>query len=1045
MTRLSLNLQGTFQINLNQRELGGLGTNKTRALLVYLVVENKKRIHRDTIATLLWPGQDEKLAKQSLRQALFALNKAFGEEEILVVSSQYIQLNPEIEVWSDTVEIERLAGECHKHNHRSIERCIPCLKCQERIWELYRGEFLAELPIMDSITFNEWYILKRERMHQIALAASIYLGNYYERRGDLARSLSIVEDQLVLEPWREESHAQAMRINALIGERSKALAQYQTCKKVLQEEFGVEPTLETQKLAHFIQQGEPITRRDFFAVPKIPSEFIGRQKEINTLIEMLSIHENRLITILGPGGIGKSTLALALANSLRGLYRDGIVFVPLSDSDDVVSSIAQNLAQEGVFTENALLSLLRDRDLLLILDNFEGHLDESKFIWNLVAQCDGLQVVITSRALLNIRGEHSLHLKGLPYPRVEELEGWKSYDGMLLLDKLIRQINPFFPEDEENLTKLRDIVEKLDGHPLAIEFAAAYIAKHDTAALQKVLDEGLDLDQTNYIDIPERHRSLETIFEQSWQAMTDHEKEQLAGLAVFRGGFTIEAAINVVNIEKKEIGQLVSHSLLLEDGQGRYGIHGLTQQFVLERLPQNKVTQERHAIYYANLPEYSFNTSKVGYLTELKRESANLQAAWEWALEHHRNDLLGLLVSNILTITLLRGPLSFGENLLLRAKHELALDDDLELKRIINFALAKIYLVQMRFNEMVTLMKELPVSAMTLFTEGQALSAQGEAHKARPILETALEMNGDLGNQIVEMDCLRELGNIANRLNEYETAVMYYERCMKIAQQLGDKRNESAVLNNWASVDWDMGDLDAAEERYREALALYRELGNRTGESKALNNLSNVSAERGDLEKSLSYGLDALAIHKEMGNIRGQSAVFNNLGATYYIMKQYDAARGYYLKALEGYRMMENNQAIAETLANLSLLDCVQGKLEEGRKTAEEAIGLAEAAGDKINLSNAHYYLGRIEMADGYLENAESSFMKAYKLRQAVPHPGRFLEIEVELMNIAYQRREYDRARQMMGEVLTKVGSVDSTSDPERVVSLIERIKSKLQ
>ncbi len=244
-------------------------------------------------------------------------------------------------------------------------------------------------------------------------------------------------------------------------------------------------------------------------------------------------------------------------------------------------------------------------------------------------------------------------------------------------------------------------------------------------------------------------------------------------------------------------------------------------------------------------------------------------------------------------------------------------------------------------------------------------------------------------------------------------------------------------------MDWDW-EFRCRGKRYQEALQLYRQLGNRTGEAKALNNLSNVSAERGELEKSLIYGLDALAIHREMGNIRGQGAVMNNLGATYHSMREYDAARSYYLGALDSYRSMGNDQAIAETLANLSLLDCVQGRLEEGRKKANEAIALSEAVGDIVNMSNAYYYLGRIEIADGNLESAEISFHKAYDLRQTVPHPGHLLEIEVELMNIAYQRRETGRAKKLMAEVLSKLDCVDSASDPERVLGLMARLKSRI-
>ena len=1035
-TRLLLQLQGIFPVELNQQQVEGLGTNKTRALLAYLAVEKDKRHHRAAIAALFWPDQEEKLAKQSLRQAIFSLKKALGKQDFLLSSSQYVQIDPVVEVWTDTGEIERLAKECEKHVHGSMDHCLPCLNRQEKILELFQGEFLNELPVLDSNVFNKWYILKRERLHQLALKANVHLANYYERRGDLRKSLAYILTQLALEPWREESHYQAMRIYALLRERSKALMQFQTCMDVLQEEFGVEPTCETQKLAEEIGRNEMAARTVAYSVPKLPSEFVGRQAEIEALAQTVSKGKQRLITLLGPGGIGKSTTAVALAEALRGLFWDGIVFVPLSESDDLLSSIAENVGFKGDLSENGLMDYLRDRDILLILDNFEHLTSSRRFVGKMITQCRKLQVVVTSRALLELREEYVYCLKGLSFPKKKDLDQWQQYDAMVLLRNLIRQKNPDYPESRRNIDILRGIAEKLEGYPLAIEFAAAYIAQNSEAELLQVLDKAFNPAEIGIKDIQERHRSLEYIFDQSWHLLAEYEREKIASLALFRGGFTFDAALKTADVNEKEIKQFIQKSLINQVDRGRYRIHEVTRQFALERIPPDETIKKRHAVFFSNLPEYSLNHPSLEQLDQLKREASNIQMAWEWAVENGRNDLLRKLVPNVLAISILRGPLIFGDNLFTRAKLELELDQDINLKEAIYFGLAKLYLIQMRFNEILLLMEELPVSARTRFTQGQALVAKGEFLEARPVLMEAVEMNKKTGDAYLEMDSLRELGNTANRLNQYDEAVFYYQKCLDLSHELGDQRNESAILNNWASVDWDLGKLDAAESRYRQALDLYRQLGNRLGEAKAFNNLSNVLAERGDLEGSLSYSFQALAIHKDMGNIRGQSVVFNNLGATYHTLKQFDAARKYYLQALNLYRLMENNQAIAETLANLSFVDGMQGKLEEGRQKAQEAIGLAEAAGDKLNLSNSYYYLGRIDVAGGYLERAETDFKKAYDLRQTVPHPGHLLEIEVELMNIAYQRRDLDAAKQLMEAALKKMESIESTNDPDRINDL---------
>ena len=1044
-TKLSLQLQGIFRVELNQQQVEGLRTNKTRALLAYLAIEKDKRHRRDAVAALLWPDQEEKLAKQSLRQAIFSLKKSLGQQDILLSSSQYIQMDSAVEVWTDTGEIERLAKECQEHIHGSIDHCLLCLKRQEKILDLFQGEFLADLPALDSNVFNEWYILKRERLHQLALKANGHLANYYERRGELRKAITYLMTQLQLEAWREESHFQAMRIYARLGERSKALAQFQTCTNVLREEFGVEPTRETQKLAETIGRNENAAPKIIYSVPKLPPEFVGRQAEIETLVQIVSEGSKRLVTLLGPGGIGKSTTAVALAETMRGLFRDGIVFVPLSDSRDLVSSISENMEFEGVLSESGLIDYLRDRDVLLILDNFEHLQSSGRFVGEMISQCNKLQIIVTSRVFLGVREEYVCRLDGLSFPEKKDLDRWQQYDAMALLFNLIRQKNPAYSDSNRNIEILRGIAEKLEGYPLALEFAAAYIAQNSEAELLQVLDKAFNPAEIGIKDIQERHQSLEYIFDQSWQLLTKSEKEKIASLSLFRGGFTLDAALETADVHEDEITQFIKQSLVTEDDRGRFRIHEVTRQFALERIPPNDIIRQRHAVYFSSLPEYSLNLPSLEQLDRLKREAANIQLAWEWVLEKGRNDLLRKLVPNVLAISLLRGPLSFAEGLFTRAKTELDLAQDIELKKAVNFGLAKLFLIQMRFNEIILLMEELPVSARTRFTQGQALCAKGEFLKARPLLLEAVELNNLLGDSILEMDCLRELGNIANRLVQYDEAVFYYQKCLDLSHELGDKRNESAVLNNWASVDWDLGNLDAAEIRYRKALDLYRLLGNRSGEAKALNNLSNVLAEQGDLESSLLYGFDALAIHKDMGNIRGQSVVFNNLGATYHALKQFDAARKYYQKALDLYRLMENRQAIAETLGNLSFLDGMQGKLEEGRKKALEAIGLAEAAADTINLSNSYYFLGRIDVAGGYLESAQVDFKKAYELRQTVPHPGHLLEIEVELMNIAYQRREFYMAKQLMNAALTKMASIESANDPDRIKDLLALIKPKLR
>ena len=309
MSTLSLRLLGTFQVERDGEPLTGFATDKARALLAYLAVERDRPHRRESLSNLFWPEQSDELARQSLRQALSHLKQALGADEFLLISPQDIQIHPQAEVWTDVGETERLIRLNTGHRHRSVERCLACLRRQQALLALYHGDFLAGFTSKNSENFVEWVTLTREHLHQQAMNAHIALANLNERRGDLPAALGHVRQQIRLEPWREEAHRQAMRLYALQGERSKALAQYQACLQVLRSELAVSPTAETTALYEAIQNGA-LTLKSIPVPLEPPTSFIGRAREQAELTERLADPDCRLVTILGMGGIGKSRLAL---------------------------------------------------------------------------------------------------------------------------------------------------------------------------------------------------------------------------------------------------------------------------------------------------------------------------------------------------------------------------------------------------------------------------------------------------------------------------------------------------------------------------------------------------------------------------------------------------------------------------------------------------------------------------------------------------------------------------------------------------------------
>jgi len=264
MTRLSLALLGPTQLTLDGQPVGGFAYNKARALLVYLAVETYRPHQRDALATLLWPEMPDEAARHNLRQALANLREAIDDAAasppFLLITRDTIQFNPASDYDLDVSTFMALLAVCESHAHRHLERCRSCAARMEQASALYRGDFLAEFTLVDSAPFEEWQLRQRERLHQRALDVLAHLANYHERRDDDEPARRYAQRQIELDPWREEAHRQLMRLLARGGQRSAALAQYETCRRILASDLGVEPEAETTALYEQIRDRE--TRRD---------------------------------------------------------------------------------------------------------------------------------------------------------------------------------------------------------------------------------------------------------------------------------------------------------------------------------------------------------------------------------------------------------------------------------------------------------------------------------------------------------------------------------------------------------------------------------------------------------------------------------------------------------------------------------------------------------------------------------------------------------------------------------------------------------------
>ena len=336
MVRLRIQLLGSFQVSLDGAPLTQFGANIARALLAYLAMNAGKHIPREIAASLLWPEHDQARALHNLRQALTRLRTVLGDqgahEPFLQITRETLCFCPQSPHWLDVAAFKERVTAARDHPHRDLATCPACVQQLEEAAALYGGSFLAGFYI-DSIPFEEWLVVERERLHRLAMDVFYSLAEIHQQRAGYDRAREYARRQIDLEPWREEAHQQLMSILALSGQRSAALAQYEICRRLLADELGAEPAAETTALYEAIKAGTfPPPSAKTPNLPAMVTPFFGRQDELAELTARLLDPAYRLITVTGMGGVGKTRLALAAAEQLADRFADGVWFVSLHEA-----------------------------------------------------------------------------------------------------------------------------------------------------------------------------------------------------------------------------------------------------------------------------------------------------------------------------------------------------------------------------------------------------------------------------------------------------------------------------------------------------------------------------------------------------------------------------------------------------------------------------------------------------------------------------------------------------------------------------------------
>lgn len=925
---LTLLTLGGLEIRKDDQPLTSLASRKAEALLVYLAAED--RAHpREMLADLLWDDRSSAQALGNLRVLLNSLRKHLGEELETSRQSARLRRSP---VWTmDSLDFETLLRAEQERGAGLTLLTESGAESLEAALRLYRGDFLQGVYLRESSRFEEWATLNRERLRLLAVTALENLLDYYKRCGDYPAGIRAAQRLLEFDPLREESHRELMLLLARNGQNALALRQYDLLRAMLEKEMGISPAPETEALRRKLSAAPVISRS---GLPVYGAPFIGREAELERLAALLRRPECRLVSLLGPGGIGKTRLAAHLAAQMGAEFLNGVVFAalpPAADSDSFFLWLCRALERAPRPRQSpreALLQSLRERELLLVLDNFEQNLTHAALLNDLLVAAPGLKLLVISRVRLNLRDEWPFDLTGLAIPP----ENPQDSDAAQLFWQAARRVRPDFHLDSETLPHVLRICALVMGAPLGIELAAAWLRTLSPRQVAEAIADDLDTLSTTSPDVPERHRSFRALLDHSWQLLTEAERAAFCRLSACEGGFDYEAAKSIAGAGPVILSGLVEKSFVQRKDAGRYAIHELLRQYAAGRLeeclPRGEHPAETHARYYlefaARREADLRGPRQPEALGELAAERENLRAALNWAISAGRGDLLAPALEALMSYLDLRGGYREAERLLARLTD---LPDDglfaawVSAHRGWVADRLALYEQGRDFSERALAAFEqqghLAGQAAALGNLGLNAISRGALEEASDFLTRGLDLARRAGDEACQARCLNLIGVIHKQRGDFVRAREILSQSLGIFRALGDPQRTASLDNNLGAVLRALGDLEAAHACYEENLSIRRRLGDPRGAALALVNLGNLLAQMEQPEQARRAYEESLSISAERDDPWGKSLCLHNLGDLARLGGEHALALRHYQESLALRRRIHDRSGAAYSLAGL--------------------------------------------------------------------------------------------------------------------------------
>jgi predicted ATPase/DNA-binding SARP family transcriptional activator len=957
----TLRLFGSFEMQQHGVSLPRARTRKEPVLLALLALRHGLALDRDWLAGTFWPDSAESQALYNLRRSLGNLRKILGQEASRLQSPTPRTLR--LDVSHMEVDVLAFDAALAEGEEAGLERAVA----------LYRG------PLLESYT-DAWILPERAAREEAYLDALETLAVSALERQDTAKAVRHLRAVVLTDPLRETGQRALLRALIAQGDFSGATEVYRRFRLLLHREMQTEPSPETVAL---YQQIRAQAREGAFSSPNLspaspPSpplhlphpltKLIGRTRERAAIQSLLK--STRLITLTGTGGIGKTRLAIDVAEQAAAAYPDGVWFVEfasLLDGSRVAQVVASalGLAEEAERTpEQMLRKHLNNRQLLLILDSCEHLIDPcARLAETLLMSCPGLTILATSRQSLGVSGECLWHVPPLSLPELEspaalpDREPVLTSEAVCLFRDRAAFVAPSFEITPHNRAAVAQICRLVEGIPFAIELAAAWLRVLPVEQLAARLSKSLLLLSENHQAAYPHQQTLRATLDGSYSLLEEEEKRALARLSVFSGGWTLDAAEALCSEREDASGRvlgllsrLVDKSLVVfaeEDDQARYHLLEITREYAAERLSpeETALLRRRHADYFLQCAE-----------TSLEDEDT-------WALSARWYRRIGSDYENYYAALL---------------RFESAETDPAKGMRLAA-ALRQYWEKSGHIREgrsyLTRLLNQTPsevtsARARALYAAGALALDQSDTASARPLFREALEISRALGSPREEADTCFQLGVVHREWNEYAEA--------------------RTIL--------------------KEALAIRRQLGDRVGLPPVLTALGNVARDQGDYTTAHACYTECLEISQEAGQTIGIAYAWKALGSLAFDQGRYEEAEDLHRRSLRIFRELEHQWGVAFALSQLGALALVRKDVAQARCSLEQSLAIWQHAEDRWGVACASFQLGRASQQEGDTVRARALYRESLRIVETLGNGRLVCELLEQLGGLSVQEGRHEHA-----------------------------------